>query len=60
MNRIFIIIIIIITITATSKFSFFRLGGFGRNSLCGVGAVANFAKKNESLDFHVFLAKSIP
>ena len=37
--------LIIIMIPATSKFLFFRLGGFGRNSLCGVGAVANFAKK---------------
>ena len=33
---------LVIIIAATSIFLFFRLGGFGRNSLCGVGAAANF------------------
>ena len=53
---------ILIMITATSKFRFFRLGGFGRNSPCGVGAAADFCYKCKLkvLILIVFLAKSIP
>ena len=57
MNRLMIIIIII---AATSKFMFFRLGGFGRNSLCGVGAAANFARKIKVLIFVFFLQNPFP
>ena len=55
MNR-----LIIIIIAATSKFMFFRLGGFGRNSLCGVGAVANFAKTMKVWIFALFLQNPFP
>ena len=50
----------LIMIPATSKFRFFRLGGFGRNSPCGVGAVANFAKKMKVLIFALFLQNPFP
>ena len=56
MNRIFI------KIPATSKFMFFRLGGFGRNSPCGVGAIADLCYKCKLKVFirSYFFAKSIP
>ena len=51
---------ILIVITATSFFV--RLSGFGRNSPCGVGAVAGFCYKCKLkvLILNAFLAKSIP
>ena len=51
---------VLIRIAATSKFQFFRLGGFGRNSLCGVGAAANFAKKMKVWIFVFFLQNPFP
>ena len=52
MNRILIII------TATSFLV--RLSGFGRNSLCGVGAVANFEEKMKVWIFELFLQNPFP